>query len=169
MEQRLKEINVHQITDNVFKLIGTDWMLITAGSPSSYNTMTAGWGGLGVLWNKKVCFCFIRPHRYTYRFLENAEHFTLCFFEDQYRSVLEFCGMNSGRDVDKIAETGLTPVTERSGFVYFNESRLVLMCRKIYFQDLEKEHFLDPSILQNYPEKDYHRMYVGEILHCLAK
>jgi flavin reductase (DIM6/NTAB) family NADH-FMN oxidoreductase RutF len=169
MEHRFKEINPQHIQDNVFKLIGTDWMLITVGTLSSYNTMTAGWGGLGVLWNKNVCFCFIRPHRYTYSFMENFENFTLCFFEEQYRSILEFCGMNSGRNVDKIAETGLTPVKERSGFIYFNEARLVFACRKMYCQDLQRDFYLDPQIQTHYPDNDYHRMYIGEILRCLAK
>ncbi len=169
MQHRFSEIDPTHITDNVFKLIGTDWMLITAGTIAAYNTMTAGWGGFGVLWNKKVCFCFIRPHRYTFSFMEQCENFTLSFFEEQYRSVLEFCGMNSGRDVDKITETGLNPIRERSGFIYFSEAQLVLACRKIYFQDLNQDHFLDPKIHENYPEKDYHRMYVGEILRCLKR
>jgi flavin reductase (DIM6/NTAB) family NADH-FMN oxidoreductase RutF len=163
-----KTITPEQLTDNSFKLIGKDWMLITGGTPDKFNTMTASWGGLGVLWERKVAFCFIRPTRYTFEFVEKSEHFTLSFFEERYRKAMTFIGTHSGRDRDKIKETGLTPVKE-SGLVYFNEARLVLACRKLYFQDISPDRFLDPKINEMYPQKDYHRMYVGEIVKCLVK
>jgi len=162
------EIKPELLADNPFKLIGKDWMLITAGTPESFNTMTASWGGLGVLWEKKVAFCFIRPTRHTYGFMEKAGEFTLSFFEEQHRKALTFCGSHSGRDTDKIKGAGLTPVKEGSA-VYFEEARLVLVCRKLYFQDISPERFLDPGISEMYPLKDYHRMYAGEIVQCLAK
>ena len=167
MSNLFTQIEPVQIGDNVFKLIADDWMLITAGTAKSFNTMTASWGGLGELWNKKVCFVFVRPTRYTYEFMESSSHFTLCFFEEKYRSLLDFCGNNSGRDVDKMAWTGLTPVERPSGAIYFNEARLVFECRNIYYQDITPEKFLDPKLDLNYPKKDYHRMYVGEIVACL--
>ncbi|OPY71533.1 MAG: Flavoredoxin [Syntrophorhabdus sp. PtaU1.Bin050] len=126
----LKEISPEAIMDNIFKLIGKDWMLVTAGTDVSFNTMTAAWGGLGVLWDKKICFCVIRPTRYTYTFMEKHEGFTLSFFEEQYRGALTYCGTKSGKDVDKIAQTGLTPVFD-NGIIYFSEARLVIVCRKI--------------------------------------
>ena len=160
-------IKPEEITDNTFKLIGTDWMLITAGPPEAHNTMTASWGGLGVIWNKNVCFCVIRPTRHTYGFIEKADNFTLSFFEDKYKSALTLCGTKSGRDIDKAKATGLTPVSGTlPGTTYFEEARLVIECRKIYYQDIDPKHFLDPKIDENYPEKDYHRMYIGEILEC---
>ena len=163
-----KETMPELLADNPFELIGKDWMLITAGTPQSFNTMTASWGGLGVLWERKVAFCFIRPTRYTYEFVERSDTFTLSFFEERYRKALSFCGSHSGRDVDKIKKAGLTPVNKGS-FVYFDESRLVLACRKLSFQDISPDHFLDQSINDLYPEKDYHRMYIGEIVKCLRK
>jgi flavin reductase (DIM6/NTAB) family NADH-FMN oxidoreductase RutF len=156
------------LADNPFTLVGKEWMLITAGSPESFNTMTASWGGLGVLWERKVAFCFIRPTRYTYEFVERSDSFTLSFFEERHRKSLSFCGSHSGRDTDKIRETGLTPV-KAGGFVYFNEARLVLACKKLYFQDIAPERFIDARINDLYPQKDYHRMYVGEIVKCLHK
>jgi len=163
-----KETMPELLTDNPFKLIGKDWMLITAGTPGSFNTMTASWGGLGVLWERKVAFCFIRPTRYTYEFVERSDTFTLSFFAERHRKTLSFCGSHSGRDMDKIKKAGLTPIKE-GGFVYFNEARLVLECRKLYFQDISPDRFLDQSINDMYPQKDYHRMYVGEIVKCLLK
>ena len=162
----LKEIAPEAITDNTFKLIGKDWMLVTAGTEASFNTMTAAWGGLGILWEKKICFCVIRPTRYTYAFMEKSEGFTLSFFEERYRDVLTYCGTKSGKDVNKIAQTGLTPVFD-DGAVYFSEARLVMVCGKIYTQDIVPDNFLDPGMATFYPEKDYHRMYVGEIRRCL--
>ena len=169
MKSSFKEVSPDLLCDNVFKLIGEGWMLITAGTLDSFNMMTASWGGFGVLWGKSICFCVIRPSRYTYGFMENSDFFTLAFFEEEYRKVLKFCGTNSGRNVDKVAKTGLTPLRGNTGTIYFNEARLVIECKKIYFQDVDPEHFLESDIKENYPEDDYHRMYVGEIIKCLEK
>lgn len=162
----LQPITVYELTDNVFQLIDRDWMLITAGPPGHFNTMTASWGGLGELWNRPVCFCFVRPQRYTFQFMEQYSTFTLTFFDERYRAALNFCGSRSGRDVDKAAATGLTPVPGETGAVYFAEARLILECRKLYAQDLDPAGFLDLTLREQvYPHRDYHRMYVGEILH----
>lgn len=153
--------------DNPFQLIGSDWMLITAGTPESFNTMTASWGGLGVLWQRNVCFCFIRPTRFTYEFIEKAENFTLSFFDESYRGALTLCGTKSGRDIDKARAANLTPIVGKlDGTTGFAEARLILECKKLYFEDMNSSHFIDPTIENNYPEKDYHRMYVGEIINC---
>lgn len=167
MTYSLKPVDVKSIPDNVFKLIADDWMLVTAGDTSNHNTMTASWGGLGELWNKKIAIAFVRPTRYTYRFMEGADTFTLCFFEEKHRDILKYCGTKSGRDVDKVADMGLTPVGGEVESVHFAEARLVLECRKIYIHDLDPEDFLDPAIDQEYPKKDYHRMYIGEIVRCM--
>lgn len=170
MEDTFRKIDPAEINDNTFKLIGSNWMLITAGPADAYNTMTASWGGFGILWGKSICWCVIRPQRYTYEFMEKAENFTLSFFGEEYRKALEICGTKSGRDIDKAAATGLTPVSgEAPGTTSFKEARMILECRKIYFQDIDPEHFLDPSIDKNYPQKDYHRMYIGEVVNCWVK
>lgn len=164
-----KTIKCNELDDNTFKLIGTDWMLITAGNAASFNTMTASWGGLGVLWNKNICYVFIRPTRHTYGYMERNDLFSLSFFDERHRNALNFCGTHSGRDVDKIAETGLTPVEDQSGTMYFSEARIVLVCRKVYYQDINPANFIDPAIDKNYPGKDYHRMYIGEIIAAYRK
>jgi len=166
----LREIKPQQIVDNVFKLIGKDWMLITAGTLDHYNTMTASWGGLGLLWNAPVAFVFIRPQRHTLPFVVAAEYFSLCFFDEVYRDALSYCGTHSGRDVDKAAATGLSPVAGDSGIVHFAQARLVLECRKLYVQDLLQACFVESRIPQaTYAAGDYHRMFVGEIVQCLAR
>ena len=157
-----KEINPNDMDANVFELIGKTWMLITAGDKESFNTMTASWGGMGVLWNKNVVFCFIRPQRYTYEFMEKNNTFTLSFFSECFRDALKLCGSKSGRDLDKVKATGLIPVNADGG-IYFEQADTVFVCKKIYSQDINPSNFLDANIAKNYPNNDYHRMYVGEI------
>ncbi|MGQ9490102.1 MAG: flavin reductase family protein [Anaerolineae bacterium] len=156
--------------DNPFQLIGRDWMLVTAGTAESFNAMTASWGRLGHLWNRDVCFCFVRPQRHTFGFMERASHFTLSFFPTTYRAALEYGGSHSGRDVDKTAATGLIPVADKTGAVYFAQARLVLVCRKLYGGDIVRSAFTDPALpAEVYLKGDFHRMYVGEIVRCLTR
>ena len=169
MTSLFKQIKPENITDNAVKLIGSEWMLITAGTKQSFNTMTASWGGTGVIWHRNICWCVIRPQRHTFSFMEKYDLFTLSFFDSTYKSVLNFCGTNSGRDVDKIKETKLTSVETPRKAMYFNEARLVIECKKIYIHNIDPEHFIDKTIHDNYEANDYHRMYIGEIVHCLIK
>lgn len=163
-----KEISPNEITENPFKLIGKDWMLVTAGDKSKFNTMTASWGGVGILWNKPVAFTFIRPQRYTFEFTEQGEYYTLSFFDEKYRQALNFCGTKSGRDYDKVKETGLTPVFSENA-PYFGEAKLVLVCKKLYNQFLTEESLNDKALISNYANNDWHKMYVGEIEKVLVK
>ena len=162
--------NIKEFPGTPFKRIGDDWMLITAKNADSgnWNTMTASWGGLGVLWRKDVAFIFIRPSRYTFNFINSSELFTLSFFDKNYRDALNLCGEKSGRDIDKAAAAGLTPVffTDISitEAVSFKEARDIIICKKIYAQDLDPCLFLDTTIENNYSGIDYHRMYIGEII-----
>ena len=158
----MKKIDIASITDNPFKMIGKDWLLITAGTEEKYNTMTASWGEVGVLWNKNVATIYIRPQRYTKEFVDSNDTFTLSVLPEEYRSALQFCGTKSGRDYDKAKETGLTPI-EVDGSVAFSQARLVLVCKKLYEDVIKPENFIDKSIESNYPIKDYHTMYIAEI------
>ncbi len=164
-----KSIEPEGLVDNVFKLIDKDWMLITAVKEDAFNTMTASWGGLGILWHKRVSFCFVRPTRYTFQFMEKSDLYTLSFFTEKYRDALTLLGTRSGRDGDKISASGLSPVEIKPGAISFKEARLVLVCKKLYFQDLNPKNFLDPGIDTHYPKKDYHRLYIGEILDTLTR
>jgi len=166
MNDRFKAVDLETLPDNVFKLISRDWMLITAGSAKHYNTMTANWGGLGYLWKRHVCYCFVRPQRYTYQFMESTPAFSLTFFAERYRSALELCGSLSGRNLDKATASGLTPIEITPGITSFAEARLVFECKKIYAQDIDPACFIDPDVAEIYPTRDYHRVYIGEIIHA---
>jgi flavin reductase (DIM6/NTAB) family NADH-FMN oxidoreductase RutF len=162
-----REIDPEKI-ENVIKLIGSDWMLITAADKDKVNTMTASWGCMGVLWNKNICVAFVRPQRYTYEFVENSNTLSLSFFEEKYRDALRFCGSHSGREYDKFKETGLsyefdedTPVIE--------QAKLIIECRKLYADDLKKNNFVISEPLSHYKADDYHRFYICEIEKVLIR
>ena len=167
----LKIISPEEL-ENVFRLIGKDWMLITAEGKGEngehvINTMTASWGGMGVLWNKPVAFCFIRPQRYTHVFTEQGDRFSLSFFSEEYRDALRLCGTKSGREIDKFAATGLTPTMIEST-PCIKEARITLLCRKLYADTLKESSFLDPALLQNYKDGDFHTVYVAQIEKILV-
>ena len=162
----LQKISPTEINQNPFTLIDDDWFLLTAGNLASFNTMTASWGGMGILWNKPVVFCFVRPQRYTYKFMESNSLFTMSFFDDSQRDALSLCGKVSGRQTDKMKATGLRPFPSPGGSIFYEQAKLMFECRKLYFSDITPEHFMIESISKNYPKKDYHRMYIGEIISC---
>ena len=163
-----RSINPQEIFDNPFKLFGSDWGLVTAGNWDSMNTMTISWGGVGIMWNKPVAYTFIRPQRYTFEFLEREECFSICFFDESFREALSLCGSKSGRTVNKIEQTGLTPVFTEEGVPYFEQARLVLICKKMYAQFLNEESVLGGEAVLKQYDDDYHKMYISEILEVLA-
>lgn len=164
----MKKIDVSAVSQNVFSAIGDQWMLLTAGDREGLNTMTVSWGGMGVLWGKNVVTVYVRPQRYTYEFMERGNYFTVAFFGEDRRDALALCGSKSGREVDKVKACGFTPAYAAGDAPYFAEAKLVFVCRKLYFDDIEPAHFLDGDIGEkNYPGKDYHRMYIGEVVEVL--
>ena len=164
-----QRIDPKNIQENVFSLIGDQWMLVTAGTEERCNTMTASWGGLGVLWGAPAATCYIRPQRYTKEFLDREEYFTLTFFDEKYRRALSLCGSKSGRDVDKIKECGFTMRTAACGAPYFEQARLVLVCRKRFVQEMDPARIPQDVKEKWYPQQDYHTMYIGEIVEVLAQ
>lgn len=150
--------------ENAVRAIGHDWMLIVAKDEAKgrINAMTASWGCIGMLWNKPVAVCFVRPQRHTYGLIEQEERFSLAFPDASYREAMTLCGRKSGRDCDKLKEAGLT-ASELDGVPVIDQAEWTLICRKLYADDLRKESFLDPALLSNYKDNDFHRVYVCEI------
>lgn len=164
----MKEINIRDIKENTVSLISDGWGLVTAGSKEKFNTMTVSWGAVGEIWGKDAVFIFIRPQRYTYEFLEKEDIFTLSFYGDEFKKALGICGSKSGRDIDKAAECGLTPIFTDGG-VTFEQAKYTIVCRKMASQFMNPEGFEDPAIENNYANKDYHKVYIGEILKVYEK
>lgn len=164
-----QELSIDRLSFNPFTKIGKEWMLITAGDEQKFNTMTASWGGMGIMWNKKIATVYIRPQRYTREFVDANDLFTISFYGEEYRSVLDICGSRSGRDCDKVSEAGLTPFLI-DGTMAFTEAEMVLVCKKQYRQEMKSENFIEKENDEMYyPNKDYHIMYMAEIVKVLVK
>ena len=161
----LKEIDIKSLEKfNPFAKIADDWFLVTAGDENGYNTMTASWGSVGTMWGKSVAVTVIRPQRYTKEFIDKSDYFTVSFLKDGNKDKLSFCGTKSGRDFDKAKETGLVPVFI-DNTTTFEQAELVLICKKVFAQDITPDSFLDKTLIDRwYPEKDFHTAYVGEIV-----
>lgn len=157
-----KEIRPEELNSSVFHDIGTKWMLVSAKKPDgSVNTMTASWGALGVLWNKNVFICFVRPQRYTHEFTEASDSISIAFFGEEYRDALKLCGTKSGRDMDKIKEAGLS-VFLNGDNVGFNEAERIIYGKKLYAGKIDPKCFISEDIEKHYKD-DYHTVYICEI------
>ena len=163
----LEDIAVHEWSVRIHHLWEKQWLVLTAGdfAAGRYNAMTVAWGSMGCMWKVPFVQVVVRPTRHTHAFMERYESFTLCAFPEAYRSAVLLIGTKSGRDLDKIAASGLTPVPASAvAAPAYAEAELVVECRKMYWQDMDPGHFLDPSIDGNYPHKDYHRIYFGRVM-----
>ncbi|MBH1940664.1 flavin reductase [Mobilitalea sibirica] len=164
-----KEISPEALRKNPFQLIGKEWMLVTAGNEEKVNTMTASWGGLGVMYGKNVAFIVIRPQRYTKEFVDREETFSLSFFDKQYKKVLNYLGTVSGRNEDKIAKSGLT-VVDAHETPFFDEANLVMICKKLFKQPLITDGLLDEKLKNTwYANGDNHTLYIAEITQVFKR
>lgn len=151
---------------DAFGLFDKQWALVSAGTLENFNTMTISWGGLGTLWSRPVATIYVKPIRYTFKFLEKNEFFTVSFFPEAYKKDLGILGSRSGRDCDKVSLTRLTPKSLSLG-VSFEEASSVLICKKIYWQDLDPQKMPEDVIASYYQTESPHRMYVGEVTAVL--
>jgi len=167
MGNELNVISVDQFHTSVFKLWDIDWLALTSGDfkENQYNAMTVAWGSFGIMWNKPFVMVVVRPTRYTFKFINQFDTFSLCAFPDEFRNSLSILGSQSGRETDKVKAAGLTAIQlDRIAAPGYSEADLIFQCRRIYWDDLDPVKFLDPSIENHYEKKDYHRMIFGEVL-----
>ncbi|MBN1440963.1 MAG: flavin reductase [Anaerolineales bacterium] len=165
------EIDPMDLALRPFRQWDKGWFALCAGDYSSrkFNAMTVSWGGLGIMWNKPFALAVVRPTRFTHTFTENQDAFTLCAFPEPFRPALNLLGSKSGRGVDKISLSGLTPIeSKRVSAPAFAEAELILECRKIYRDGIDPRGFLDPSIAKHY-SGDYHSVYFGEVLRVFGE
>jgi len=164
---RLNAIPIRDFTIKIYDFWSEHWILLTAGdfAAGKFNTMAIGWGGLGNMWGKPFVHVVVRPGRYTHELMEKYDTFTVCVFPEKYRRAVQLLGAKSGRHVDKIAESGLTPIASRKITAPgFGEAELILECRQVYRDVIDPRGFLDKNIDKNYPQKDYHSIFYGEVL-----
>ena len=152
---------------SAFEVFNNDWALVTAGVEGHYNTMTVSWGGLGTLWGKSVATVYVKPVRYTHGFLEQNDYFTVSFYPAEYKKALGVLGTKSGRDGDKVADAGLTPVFLNQA-VTFAEASVTLVCRKIYRQDMDTSAMPKEVVECFYTEEAPHTMYIGEVIEIIG-
>ena len=163
------EVKPENFQVSPFEMIGNEWMLITAGTPEQLNTMTASWGGLGVMWAKNVSYVVIRPQRFTKEFIDSNDSLSLCFFDSSFKKQLGYLGTVSGRDEDKIKNAQLT-VCYEDGVPYFDEAKTVIICKKLYSQEYKPECFIDTELDSKfYAAADHHTLYISEILKIMNR
>lgn len=148
---------------DVLNVFNNDWALVTAGEIDNYNTMTIGWGGLGTIWNKPVATVYIRPNRYTYKFMEENDYFTVSFYDEKYKRALGILGSKSGKDCDKVALAGFNEKSVGNS-VTFEEAEVTLLCKKIYYQDMDSAQIPEDVKERFYANEPVHRLYIGEVI-----
>jgi flavin reductase (DIM6/NTAB) family NADH-FMN oxidoreductase RutF len=161
------EINPYDLVINPHHLFDRQTLLLAAGNYSNgdFNEMTIGWGGIGTMWNKPFVEVVVRPTRFTYGFMEDYEDFTVSAFPSEHKKALSYLGTRSGRDGNKLAETDLSAISsQKVKSPSFEQAELTIECRTMYSADFDPTRFIDPTIEKNYPKKDYHRVYYGEIV-----
>lgn len=160
-----KKTSVYDLPFNVFEEINKNWMLITAKNPDGkVNTMTASWGMMGEIWGKEAVTVYIRQSRYTKEFVDSQEYFTLSLF-DGYKKELGVLGSKSGRDGDKISEVGFS-IEEVDNQPTFSQCKAVLVCKKMYQDDIAIKDMKDDIVKAMYQDGDQHTMYIAEIVGC---
>ena len=168
--KELRLIDIKDLKDNAVSLFADNWFVVTAGDESDFNQLTISWGALGQIWGNPSATIYIRNTRYTYPYLNNNQYFTLCAFDEEYRDKVSFIGSKSGRDVNKVEATGLTPKVTELGSVYYDEARLVIECEKVYFNEIIPANILIEEGQKMYDgNDDTHRMYIGKIVNVWEK
>ena len=154
---------------DIFKQFDQKWALLSAGKAAAHNTMTISWGGMGTLWNKPVVTVYVKPLRFTNKFMKENEYFTVSFLPEEYRKAVLTMGTMTGRHhTDKDAAAGLT-VKDLGEAVTYEEAELVFLCRKIYWQDMITQHMPSDVVREYYTPDEPHTMYIGEVVDIIRK
>ena len=159
-----EKIDLKNYSFKPFSALADDWALLTAGSLKKHNAMTISWGGFGILWHKLSATVFVRPQRFTKTLIDQNERFTLNFFDEEFKPALQFCGTNSGFDVKNKDEATKLVAKEFDGSVGYEQSRMVLVCKKQFVSQMERANFLNSDLVkQFYSAGDFHYIYIAEI------
>jgi flavin reductase (DIM6/NTAB) family NADH-FMN oxidoreductase RutF len=173
-DELFTEITPTDISDNVFKLFGQDYAVITAGNDTYFNSMTAAYGGYGIQFGLPSTWCFLRANRYTLEFIRSEQTYTMCWFDDEYKDAVLYYGSISGRDSAKMANNPLTYVkTPDENFAY-KEAKLIVECKLMQITTVAPDDFYSPKGKEFVEEgfqdaQDYHKMVYGEITKVWKK
>ncbi|MDR0766369.1 MAG: flavin reductase [Odoribacteraceae bacterium] len=156
------------ITGNVFRLVGEDFTVITAGTTTAYNSMTASYGGWGILFNAPSTWCFLRANRYTLECIRRERKYTMVYFDEAYRDQVMLFGSSSGRDGDKMKRHTLSAVETPAGCVAYKEAKLVIECELTSITTVHPDDYFSPEgksfVTDAFAEaNDYHKLVFGKI------
>lgn len=166
----LQKIDPKDLKDNPISLFADNWFVVSAGDSIKFNEMTISWGNLGNVWEEPAVTIYIRNTRYTYPLIDNGKYFVLNSFDEKYWDKVKFIGTHSGRDMDKVKATGLTPKFTALGNPYFEEARLVIECEKIYSDDIDRSRLFEKGQkMYSDDPKETHRMFIGRIVNMWEK
>lgn len=175
-EDLYKPIAATEIPDNVFKLVGQDYTVITAGTETEYNSMTASYGGWGQLFESPVTWCFLNASRYTLEFIKKEQTYTMSYFPEQFKEQVLFFGSKTGRESDKMKENKLTVVKTPGGNIAYKESRLIIECKLIQITETNPKDFYSEKGkafvekgMKDGNGKEYHKLVFGEITNVWVR
>lgn len=155
-----------KFTTDIFEQFDKKWALLTAGTKDDYNTMTISWGGLGTIWNKPVATVYVRESRYTHDYMDKNDCFTISFYPEQYKQLLGVLGSKSGRDINKMNISELSPKAADDS-ITFEEAEITLVCKKLFKQKLLPENMPKEVVSSLYADNDLHDMYIGEVVDII--
>ena len=162
-----QKITPKEITNNFVDILSKG-LLLSSGVEGDMNTMTIGWGGFGMFWKRPTLTIYVNALRHTHKFIDKYEYFTVCNFDDEYQDKIVYMGTHSGKDVDKVKGSGLTVKYTELGTPYYDEANLVIECKIIYKDKIDKEQALE-DVKQMYVDSPYHSMIIGEIVNVIKK
>jgi len=171
-----KKIEATELTDNVFKLVGQDYTVITAGSDSLHNSMTASYGGWGQLFELPVTWCFLNASRYTLEVIKKEQTYTMSYFPERYKEQVLFFGSKSGRNSEKMKENILTYVETPAGNITYKEARLIIECKLLSITETDPKDFYSEKGktfvekgMKDGNGKEFHKLVFGEITNVWVK
>lgn len=152
------------ILDDTARKLKNGGAFLTAGSKP--NTMTVGWGQIGVMWGKPVFFVPVRATRYTKQLIEESGEFTVSVPSDgEFGDALKTVGTKSGRDCDKWAVAGLTPkAAKKVGTAVVQGCKHYFECKVISSFEMKAEYISKEDLERWYKDGNLHTVFVGEIL-----
>ncbi len=158
-----RKVTPEQLPGNVVDEICNKWMLLAAGNEQDFNFMTVNWGMMGEMWFQPAVTVYVRESRHTLGYVEREKKFALISLKEGYQQALNIAGSKSGRDIDKVKETGLTPVMI-DGVPTFEEAAYTIVCETMYQDAIAIDKMSDDEAKEkSYPAGDPHQMFIGKI------
>ena len=164
----MKNVNYLSVTEEVMQQIKSKGAFLVAKSKDEEkNVMTIGWAAIGYMWRKPMMTVMVRKSRFTHYIIEKSSSFTVSIPIEDSEEALNFCGTESGRDVNKFTECKLSvvpaqkvdaPIINLPGFHY--------ECKIVYKSEMNPDFLCKEYKEDVYTDNDYHTFYFGEIVAC---